>query len=214
MKTDDLIAKLSSEIKPVSPWATPGKMAFRYLLIATVLLAVGLLLTGTRYDFSAKSLQMNFWLGVVLWSTFCFLGLSVVFRLATPGQKISRNLGALFFLNLGGLCLWHLLRLLGMNSVGILQGLELAGVRCASVTALAAMILGSIVFYRAKQGASRRPHISSLLIGLSGLAMGGVLISLNCGDDNGMHVLMWHFLIPGIITLGLAAAWMGKLLRW
>ncbi|MDG0815997.1 NrsF family protein [Bdellovibrio svalbardensis] len=214
MKTDDLISTLSNELKPVTPWAAPAKMALKYTLFGFVLVALGLLLSGPRHDFSVKSLQFHFWLGISLWTAFSFLGLSLAFNLATPGRKVSPGLAVIFCLNFAGILLWHFLRLMGMNTAGLLEGLALDGSRCALATTATAVVLGAGVLYRLKRGASRRPGLSTVLIGLAGLAIGGVLITLNCGDDNGMHVVMWHFVIPGIITSLIAAAFMGRLLRW
>ncbi len=213
-KTNDLISSLANNLKPVKPWAAPAGMALRYVVISAALIILGLLMSGPRPDFAIKSLQLNFWVGVALWMVFGFLGLAMIFTLATPGRKLSHGVLILFYLNLAGIFIWHLLRLIGMDAGGMTGGLSIEGSRCAFITTLTAVTLGTLVVYRAKRGASRRPRMTSVVIGLASLAVGGILITFNCGEDNGMHVLTWHFIVPGIITIGLAAAIASKLLRW
>lgn len=212
MRTEDLITKLSSNPQPVNPWKSPTKISFSFMAIAAALVIVGLLITGPRIDFAIKSTQAVFWLGLVLWTILSFLGLNILFTLATPGAKLSSSLKGSFALVALAVSGWHLYLLKGVSEEAMHEGLFFGGTRCASVTVLTAVLISSLVYRKARKGLNANPLRSSLLAGVACLAIGGVLINLNCGDDNGMHVVMWHFVVPAAVVGGFAAFGARKLL--
>ncbi|QDK38414.1 NrsF family protein [Bdellovibrio sp. NC01] len=213
MKTEDLISKLSSDAQPVKPWKSPAMIALTYAGIAAVLVVLGLLVSGPRTDFSAKSTQSYFWFGLILWSALSFLGLNILFVLATPGAKLSAAFKWSFVTLLVAVSSWHLYLLAGMSDEAMHEGLFSGGARCASVTVLTALLISTLVYRKAARGLNTKPLRSSLLAGCACLAIGGVLINLNCGDDNGMHVVMWHFVVPTVVIGSLAALLAKRLLK-
>ena len=214
MRTDDLISQLSSNLKPVTPWKAPWKMALRYFIYGLVIIAALLMLTGHRYDLSSELSDRHFWMGLIMWFVFFGVGLQLVFTLAVPGRKVSKILTGLCSLVALGILAWHVHGVMGMTEEGWNRGADSHGIACSIVTLMASLISGFLIAKQVRRGASSRPVLSSLVVGLSSLAVGGALISLSCGDTNGAHIMIWHFLVPLVIVGGLAAFLIRKLLNW
>lgn len=214
MKTDDLISQLSSDLKPVKPWPSPWKMALRYFIYGLVLVAALLVLTGHRYDLTSELTERHFWMGLLIWAIFFGVGLQLIFTLAVPGRKVSKMISGICSLIALAILAWHIHGVMGMTEEGWSLGADTGGILCSIVTLIAAGLSGFLIVRQLRRGASPRPLLSSAGVGIASLAVGGLLISLSCGNTNGAHVLIWHFLVPLVIVGGFAAFLIRKLLNW
>lgn len=214
MKTHDLISQLSKDLKPVKTWGSPEILVAKFLAMGVIFGAGILLMAGMRADISGKLHQLDYQLGLGWWSFLLAMSLYLVFALAIPAYKISRTMILLFAVILISLILWHVHALMGLDSEFLQAGTSVAGIRCSVFTVITSLGGGALLTLKIRQGASGKIGISSLLVAAASLALGGVLISLNCGDDNGMHVALWHFLIPALTVLVVAMLFVRRGLRW
>lgn len=213
MKTDDLILQLTSQLKPVKPVSRLKTAGFLLLAVA-IILGLFLSFIELRSDLSLRMTQTDFWMGLFAWISFFILGLFMSVSLAIPGRKISPWLKSSIFVSAAAIFIWHLSMLVNMDSMSMMMGLNIEGIRCTLVTLMGFIVSGAFIVQRLKKGASQRPLISALLAGLISLSVGGMLIMVNCENDNGIHVFLWHLLMPMVVVVGLAVSVINKLLKW
>ncbi len=215
MRTDDLIHELSVDLKSVKPLATPMRMTVIFVVFGLALLGVCFLIMQSRADLKDHLVKpiflletsLSFLLGLVAlaWSSF----------LIRPGQEVKAK-------KLSGATLAILFCTLSLSAFEVVlmepsqiqTGLNSAGIHCFMNVVVYGLLLGAVCMYWLRKGASMNSRLSGFAIGIACLGFGSLAIGFFCGVDNGMHIFMWHFLLPmgGLLFCGIATARYS--LRW
>lgn len=214
MKTDDLISRLEKDLTPVTPPENAAVFAMKWTAVALLVITVIMVLVRPRAD-----LLQNFAEADILWQLLGFVGLLLAALAMTswygsPGRPKPRLwlvilIGALLF---SGLV--PFVRMIDLDSAGMHEGMEVQGFGCSLVAIITGLISGFLFARKIRQGASLKPSLSGILLGLAALGAGGIAITLHCGNHNGMHILLWHWTLPLLVTAGFGFVVGKKFLRW
>lgn len=212
MRTDDLIAHLSSDLAPVP------RGAMTRLLLAGVVLgvagsaAVMLLWLGPRPDMPTAIQSFGLWMKLAYTLSLAGLGLWLVARAGRPGSDTGRPL---HFVALP-LAVLGLLAALQMAAPaadmhGLLMGRS--SHVCATnilLVALPALVASLLVLRRM---APTRLPLAGAAAGLFAGAAGAFVYSFHCQEATAPFVVIWYSL--GIALTAVFGAFLGRhLLRW
>jgi hypothetical protein len=215
MKTDELIQHLATDLKPVQVRASPLLFSVWLGMICLCVTVLGVFVVSPRADL-LNSISHNPMLLSDLFFSFGLLISALMFSgwLSTPG----RVGGRIYF----GLCLLFVFFLLFSLSHRVWQldaeqrriGFDLSGENCLFATLAFSLVVSMIAGIAIRKRAPVRPTLTGIIVGLAGLGAGGLAITLHCGSDNGLHIALWHFLLPGILTSFIGYTMGKKILQW
>ncbi|MHA6297305.1 NrsF family protein [Devosia sp. CAU 1758] len=211
--TDDLIARLSSDLKPVPPRALE-----RRLWTALAVGIAGSLLLGPLFlDLVMGRPFGGAWGSAMFWGKLAFtLGLGLLGLIAVPA--LSRPDGRLVWPLLAAVAL--ALSALAMGTMGWMQA-DWAMPMLMGGTALVCpwlIILTAAPMLAMLLGAMRRfapasPTLAGLAAGLLAGGFGAAAYAFYCGETSMMFMAVWYSL--GIALTALLGAVLGRfLLRW
>jgi hypothetical protein len=214
MKTDELISKLSGELQAVKTPEKPLRFASKWSAVILGLISVLLLIVKPRADIFEALQRSGTLLEVFTFAGLLFTALLMVSWTSSPGRAgpVRYSQLLLSFLGLAGAI--HFLGIFGLSHDLLMAGIDSTGARCTLVAAGFGVLAGALIAYKTRQGASTNPLMSGLLVGLVSLGAAGVGITLDCGSDNGMHIMLWHFLLPLALMTAAGFALGKKFLRW
>ncbi len=215
MKTDDLIHKLSTDLKPIKPMLSSGYLIWLFIVIGFVLIGLSFTMMSVRENLSERLLdsRIQFELGISFLLAVLALSLAVV--LARPGnERRARWIEKVTFGFLLFVLMYDGFRVAQLNLSQIHLGLDLSGMECFISVLGFSIVLGGAMIYWLRNGASVNPGLSGIVIGTAAVAFGNVSITFFCGVDNGMHILVWHFVLPLIAAVGCGFAASRFLLKW
>ena len=211
--TDDLITRLSADLKPVRP------MAIQRLLLATVVLsgivaivAMNMWL-GMRPDMETAATKMMFWSKFSYTLGLAILGGAATVVLARPvGRTRWPWLTALGLLGLFAIgAFWQLSR----AGAGEMAPLVFGGtwqVAPWRILMLSLPILGAAL-YALRRLAPANPTLAGFAAGIMAGGTGAWVYSFACAESGMMFVALWYTL--GIVIVGGLGAVLGRfLLRW
>ncbi|MEO5807803.1 DUF1109 domain-containing protein [Devosia sp.] len=211
--TDDLIARLSADLKPVP------RHAVRYLLLGA--LGVGLvvaalsmhMMLGLRSDYPQAFMLPVFWTKFGYTLALAILGAVGTFVLSRPeGRTKLPWLGA-------GLLVILLAAIAFMQMYGadpaLRHHLMMGGSAMVCpwyIVALSLPILAGVLLAM-RQLAPGNPTLAGLAAGLFAGGAGAWVYSFHCGEDGMMFLLLWYSL--GIAVVSALGAVIGRfVLRW
>jgi hypothetical protein len=212
MRTDDLIAQLSSGLEPVKS----GTVA-RILLTALVLglagsIAVMLVAIGLRHDIGVAMTSFGMWMKLAYTLAIALLGFWIVERAGRPGAHMARPI---------------LLLAVPILTIALLAGLQMASPGadmrgqvmghssrvCAFLvilTALPSLVAG---FWALRRLAPTRLGLAGAGAGLLAGGMGAFVYCFHCQEAAAAFVAIWYTL--GIaLTTGIGGILGPRLLRW
>lgn len=214
MKTDDLISQLTKDLKPVKAPELPIVFALKWGLVSLAIVVFIIAGFRPRLDLLQSLEHFDTWIQLGAFALLLFASLGLVAWASTPGREGFKKYLKSIFALLSLLAMVQVVRLLGMSRELLSEGLAILGSRCALVATTVGAVTGFFVAWKARQGASMHPLWSGIVLGFAAVGAGGVAITLHCASQNGMHIFVWHFLLP-LFVMGVAGSVVGrKILRW
>jgi hypothetical protein len=212
-KTDDLVEKLVSDLKPVSPRAFPRGFMTAISVSLGISLLLMLTVAGLRVDFPGAFMLPAFWIKSAYNFLIATAALAAVYRIARPdGQAgpMFREVGAVVAL----MALAAVLQLaLSPNEVYRRLILGHSALRCPFLIVAFALPIFAAVFWWMRSAAPPDPRLAGLVSGLAAGAAGAWVYSWFCTENGMPFVLIWYSL--GILLTGLIGRLLGpRLLRW
>ncbi|MGB3339581.1 MAG: DUF1109 domain-containing protein [Devosia sp.] len=209
--TDDLIARLSADLKPVRPMAMQRLLIGATLLSGIVAVIAMLTLLGMRPDMEAASATMMYWTKFGYTLALALLGLAATLVLARPDGRTRWPwlaaiglLAALLVLAVVQLARADDMMPLIMGS-SILRALTYIPVLALPV------LLGALLALR--RLAPRSPTIAGFAAGIMAGGTGAWIYTFACDETGMMFLALWYTL--GIVIVGVIGALLGRwLLRW
>ena len=211
--TDDLIARLSADLKPVRP------MAMQRLLIGAVIVS-GLVAAvmmnmwlGMRPDMDTAMATMNFWTKFTYTLAVAVLGGVATLALARPDGRTRWP----WFVALGLLALLVIgaFNQLARAEPGEMMPLIIGGTSLVCPWRIVVLglpvLLGAILALR--RFAPRNPTLAGFAAGIMSGGTGAWVYSFACAETGMMFLALWYSL--GILVVGAIGALLGRfLLRW
>jgi hypothetical protein len=214
MKTDDLISQLAGELKPVHRPENAFVFALKWTVAAFLIIAAVIGLIKARADLWDTLQAGGSLLEMLTFAALLFSALLLVSWTSSPGRE-SKKIYSYALLGIFGICtLLNVVGIFGLSPEAMSQGVDVLGSACTAVAMAVGLSAGAMFAYKARQGASTSPLKMGAIIGLAALGAGGVAITLHCGSTNGMHILMWHFMVPLAAMLAVGLVVGNKILRW
>lgn len=214
MKTDDLISQLTGELKPVRRPENAFVFALKWTLAAFFIIAAVFGLIKARADLGDALQKSGTLLEMLAFAALLFTALLLVSWTSSPGRE-SKKIYSYLMLGIFGVCaLLNIVGILGLSPESISEGIDVLGSACTVVAMVVGLSAGAMFAFKARQGASTSPLKMGAIIGLAALGAGGLAITMHCSSTNGMHILVWHFIVPlvAMVTVGLVVG--NKILRW
>ena len=215
MKTDELISQLAQNPKPVRKWPSFAKVLSSFTGMGLFIMLLLFAVEGWRPDLADKFLEMPFRFSFILSFVLMIASLTLIARMATPGAIIVRSVRGSWLLLLGVLAVACVVAAVRGGKEELSDGLAMAGQSCSTMTIVSAALFAAFLLACLRYAAAPVHLLRiSLAIAVASFACGFVIISLHCGFDNGMHVLVWHLLVPLILTVSIVGFLGRKILRW
>jgi hypothetical protein len=213
MRTDDLIAVLGAQARPMPAHAAVHRLCLA--LLVGGLTAFGLLLAtlGVRPDIAAASATAPFWVKWVFTLSLAGAGIAVVRRLGQPDGRIGWTgvMLATPFAIVGMMALGELM----LAQASLRQGLVLGQTapRCAVyILILSAPVFAACV-WAFRRLAPTRLRLAGAAAGVLSGAIGAAVYAFSCPESSAAFMITWY--TAGIVAAGAFGALLGKpLLKW
>ena len=209
--TDDLIARLASELRPVRPMAMQRLLIGALLASAVLAIVAMLMLLGMRPDMQAAAVTMIYWTKFSYTLALALLGLAATLVLARPDGRTR----------------WPWLAAVGLLALLVVLGV----IQLARADDMMPMIMGSSIvrsltyipvfslpvllagILALRRMAPTRPTLAGFSAGIMAGGTGAWIYSFACDEPGMMFLALWYTL--GILTVGAVGALLGRLLlRW
>lgn len=213
MKTDDLIAALSSDLEPARPRAVGSRLALGLGLGAVVSAAVMVLWLGVRADLMHAMMTGPFWMKFAYALSVAALGFGLTDRLARPDGE-GGMFGPLILVPLGVMIVLSAYQLTGLNHAERMRLMMGASWQvCARNIVILSIPIFAGLFWSLRALAPTRLTVAGAVAGMLAGAAGTFIYEFHCNESAAPFVAIWYTL--GIASVGLLGAVCGRvLLRW
>jgi hypothetical protein len=213
MKTDDLIAALSTDLPPVPRRAVGSRLAIGLGIGVALSAAVMVLWLGVRADLMHAMMTGPFWMKFAYALAVAALGFGLIDRLARPdgqggvfGPMILAPLGVMIVL-----AAWQLSGASHEARMAMMMGGS-AQVCARNIVLLSLPIFGGL-FWALRALGPTRLTLAGAIAGVVAGAAGTVIYAVHCTETAAPFVAIWYTL--GIAAMGALGAVLGRLmLRW
>ena len=212
MRTDDLIAHLSSGLEPVKSGAVARLLLGAVLLGIAGSVLVMLTVVGPRPDLAAAMTHPGMWTKLAYSFAIAAFGLWLVERAGRPGAELARPIMAL------ALPLLAIVLLAGLQMsapdadiTGLVMGHSSRV--CATYVTLTALPTLAATFWALRKLAPTRLTLAGAGAGLFAGAAGAFVYCFHCNEEAAPFIAIWYSL--GIVAVTGIGALLGRtLLRW
>lgn len=213
MKTDDLIAALSSDLEPARPRAVGSRLALGLGLGAAVSAAAMVLWLGVRADLMHAMMTGPFWMKFAYALSVAALGFGLIDRLARPDGE-GGMFGPLILVPLGVMIVLSAYQLTGLNHAERMHLMMGASWQvCARNIVILSIPVFAGLFWSLRALAPTRLTAAGAVAGMLAGAAGTFIYEFHCNESAAPFVAIWYTL--GIASVGLLGAVCGRiLLRW
>jgi hypothetical protein len=213
MKTDDLIAALAGDTRPVSPHALLRRLLIAAVVGSAITLASVILVYGLRPDLMTAVLGAAFWIKAIFTLSVAALGFVAVERAGRPGVRFNAQLAFLAapFVFIFAMAASELTQTVPAERLPMWLGhtwrscpFSIAGL---AIPPLVMLLLAL------RRLAPTRPVATGLVAGLLSGGLAATAYGLHCPERSAAFVATWYVL--GILGSGAFGAVLGRrLLRW
>ena len=212
MQTDDLIARLSSELQPVRSGAVVRLLLGAVMVGVAGSILVMLTMIGLRRDLGSAMLSVGMWTKLVYTFAIAVLGFWLVQRAGRPGA----DMGAIARILLLPVLAIALLALAQLTTPGAdIRHLILGHSSrvCAFLVTLTALPTLAATFWALKRMAPTRLTLAGVGAGVFAGAAGAFVYSFHCTEGSAPFIAIWYSL--GIALTAAIGGFLGRnLLRW
>lgn len=209
--TDDLIARLSADLKPVRPMAMQRLLIGAILLSGIVAVIAMLALLGMRPDMEAASATMMYWTKFGYTLALGLLGLAATLVLARPDGRTRWPWLAAIAL-LAALLVLAVVQLARADDMmPLIMGSSIRRALTYIPVLSLPVLFGALLALR--RLAPRNPTLAGFAAGIMAGGAGAWIYTFACDETGMMFLALWYTLGVGIV--GVAGAALGRfLLRW
>ena len=213
MTTNDLIARLTSELRPISPTAALQRVCVGLCAGFAVSTVLMLLWLGLRPDLMTATGTIPFWLKLAYTLALALAGASAVKRIAYPLGSVRLNI-VLFIATVVTIWVLSITQLL-MTPVDQHYAM-IAGHTmnvCTFYIAMLSLPLLAGNLWILHGLAPTRQTMAGSIAGLAAGALASLIYSFHCDESAMPFVAIWYTL--GVLIPGFVGAFVGRLLlRW
>lgn len=212
MRTDDLIADLSSRLEPQRPSALTRQLALFVLIGVTGSTVLMLAVLGLRHDFARAIVSFGMWIKLAYTFAIAFLGFWLVERAGRPGADMAKPVRILA-LPVLAIVLLAAAQLLAPGADVPHLILGHSSRVCAFLVTFTALPTLAATFWALRHMAPTRLTRAGLGAGLFAGAVGAFVYSFHCTEGSAPFIGIWYSL--GIVSTAVIGGILGRsLLRW
>lgn len=209
--TDDLIARLAADLKPVRPLAMQRLLIGVLLASGVVAVFVMLMLLGMRPDMPSAAVTMIYWTKFGYTLSLAVLGLATTLVLARPGGRTRWPWLAALALLAVLLVLAMLQLALADDMMPLVMGSSI--IRSLTYIPLLSLPVLLATILALRRMAPTRPALAGFSAGIMAGGTGAWIYAFACTETGMMFLALWYTL--GIVIVGAIGAVLGRfLLRW
>lgn len=185
--TDEEVARLVTDLRPVRRLASPGKRAALFAIFAALVVGGGVGLAGTRADLLSKLSEPAFVVDTALVASLFGCSAVAALQSAIPGERSAAARATVVVL-----AAW----LFSMAVTCRLEPQQAAlalGVRCLERIVVLSLPPALVLIAMLRRAAPLRAGISGLLALLASSSAAVLGTRALCSKDDGLHLLLWHF---------------------
>lgn len=211
--TDDLIARLAADLRPVRPKAMQRLLIGATVLSTLVAIVAMNMWLGMRPDMDTAMATMNFWTKFSYTLTMALLGGVATLALARPDGRIRWP----WYVALGLLGALVILAFVQLARAEPDEMMPLIVGGTSMVCPWRIVLLGLPILFGAlvalHRFAPRNPTLAGFAAGMMAGGAGAWVYSFACAETGMMFLVLWYTL--GILIVGVIGAVLGRfLLRW
>ncbi len=211
--TDDLIARLAADLRPVRPKAMQRLLIGATVLSTLVAIVAMNMWLGMRPDMDTAMATMNFWTKFSYTLTMALLGGVATLALARPDGRIRWP----WYVALGLLGALVILAFVQLARAEPDEMMPLIVGGTSMVCPWRIVLLGLPILFGAlialRRFAPRNPTLAGFAAGIMAGGAGAWVYSFACAETGMMFLVLWYTL--GILIVGVIGAVLGRfLLRW
>lgn len=211
--SDDLIAQLSADIRPIRKHALRGRLAIGLAIGAVIAAAVMIPWIGLRSDLTVAISTPIFWIKFGFTLALAAFGFYATERLSRPGGSLRLPLiGVFAVIALTGAA--GIVQILGAGPAD-LRALVLGGTALVCpfyIVALSTPVFAASVLVMRRLAPTNLPA-AGFAAGLLSGAAGAWVYAFHCGESGLPFITLWY--TAGILAMALIGALLGRwLLRW
>ncbi|MBL4805463.1 MAG: DUF1109 family protein [Alphaproteobacteria bacterium] len=206
---DDLIGKLSEELKPVKPMAHPLIQAIPYVLISFAYMAVVVFYVGIRGDWEEKLGDAPFMLEIFMMGFLAVSAMITAIYLTIPDMRGDKWILAIPFTLLASFFVMVFIR-------SFTEGVTMPKIHydhCMGEGGYMTIIPLAVLLFLTKRGATTRPYLSALMTIFAIAGLGYVGLRFTCSMDTIGHAVISH-MIPYIVIGSLLGIGAKKIYKW
>ena len=211
--TDDLIARLAADLRPVRPKAMQRLLIGATVLSTLVAIVAMNMWLGMRPDMDTAMATMNFWTKFSYTLTMALLGGVATLALARPDGRIRWP----WYVALGLLGALVIMAFVQLARAEPDEMMPLIVGGTSMVCPWRIVLLGLPILFGAlialRRFAPRNPTLAGFAAGIMAGGAGAWVYSFACAETGMMFLVLWYTL--GILIVGVIGAVLGRfLLRW
>lgn len=209
MQTNELITKLTSDLKPI-PVLKPISWRFGAWILAAIITTGAMVISmGARKDWAGKIADSWFVAQTLIILALALIGSWSALRISVPGDGKRFSHHHLPIIILGIWILFEIARIVngylawGVSSLGPDRHFA-----CSYLLLGASAVLSWPLFLLLRKATPLEPRWCGVLTGLSSAAFASLAFQVICPYDDLTHSLLWHLLPTA--TVGLIGVFFGK----
>jgi hypothetical protein len=212
MKTDDLIALMSTDVKPARPYPVTRLLGPAALVGAVVAFALLIVFMPMR-DMGLAMLTPSYWMKTMYTAGIAAAGFMLVERLSRPGVSASSGVVTLVTI-LAALLGLAIVQLASTPDEGLHDAVFGTTWNMCPLRIVMLAIPGlAIGLYAMRRLAPTRPALAGAGLGVFIGGLAATIYGLHCAEISATFTLLWYTLGIALSTaIGALAGW--RLLRW
>lgn len=212
MKTDDLIAMMASDAKPVARFSIPRRLALTGAAAAVVALVILVPWLGLR-DMGQAVSDASYWMKTIYTGALGVGGFLLAERLARPGARSRYG----FIVALAGILVMAVIAIVQLAFLSNEQWpaalLGSTWDKCPWRIGLLALPGLIAVLLAMRRFAPTRPALAGAGAGLFVGGVAATVYGLHCGETSAAFTLIWYTAgVAASMAIGALAGW--RILRW
>lgn len=208
MATNDVIASLVSDLKPVSPLPLPRVRLWRWLAVSAALATVAVAALGRRGDLVSAASTPPFQAHVLLLLIAAVSSAGAALALAIPGEFLASWRRAAPMVAVVAWGAWLVGELLVLAaSTGDVWPIA-HGWGCVAKAFAVGVTPGLLLAVMVGRGAPADPRAPVIFTALAAAAVGALGVEMTCPLTSPMHLLLWH--AGPVVAVVLLASMFGR----
>lgn len=207
MSNYKLIDQLTKDFTPVKP-ISPLRNTLLWTLLSLGFVAMAIMMMSRRQisDLLSDPIAII----TTLW--FLLNSVGLVFAINVAGIPGKKNQRMILSIAIGAYVL--LIGILLGTVVMTKSSIALTGMECVVGVAMLSSMPLIFLFALVKKLAPTSPWLIGLLAGISACAFGAFGLAFSCTDDDPLHLLIFHLILPTILVGSISAIIGKKLIKW